>query len=179
MSSDRQYFVASVFDDPNNTNEIVGQLIQHDFPMDRVSILQKAGSGVGDDFLGISYANEQERFKVWGMQGDLWGSLGGLLFGTAGLFLLPGIGPVLIAGPLIEALAGGVVGAGLMATGAAATHLTIALHRVGIPDDKLDVLHQAIVDGKTVVLLHCGNDDPETWRQRFIWDGGAPVLVMP
>jgi hypothetical protein len=167
-----------VFDHPDDARTLVDGMIKNDFPMDQVSILHKAG-GQGDDFLGIAYTNEKERFKVWGAQGALWGSLGGLLVGATGLFLLPGIGPVLIAGPLIDVIAGAAAGAGLMTAGAAATHLTVALRRIGIPEDKLEILHQAVMDGKTVVLIHCGNDDPEFWRRRLAWKGANPVFSMP
>lgn len=84
-----------------------------------------------------------------------------------------------VAGPLIDAIVGAAVGAGLMTTGALATHLTIALRRLGIPEDKLKILHQAVMDGKTVVLFHCGNDDPEAWRRRLAWKGADPVFTMP
>lgn len=178
MTTHGRHFVGAVFDYPDDAHALVEQMIEHDFPMDQVSVLHKPG-GLGDDVLGIAYTNEKERFKVWGAKGALWGSLGGLLAGTAGLFLLPGIGPVLLAGPLIDAIAGAVVGAGLMTTGAAATHLAIALRRMGIPEDKLELLHQAVMNGKTVLLMHCGNDNPETWRQRLVWKGAAPVFTMP
>ena len=178
MNTHTDHLVGAVFDNPDHAQAQVEEMIKHDFPMDQVSILHKAG-GQGDDFLGIAYTNENERLKVWGGKGALWGALGGLLAGTVGLLLLPGIGPVLIAGPLIDAITGAAVGAGLMATGAAATHLTIGLHRLGIPDDKLAILHQAIMDGKTVLLMHCGNDDPETWRRRLAWTGADPVFTLP
>ncbi len=178
MTEQSNHFVGAVFDSSDNAHAVVEEMIEHDFPMDQVSILHKAG-GQGDDFLGIAYTNEKERFKVWGVEGALWGSLGGLLAGTAGLFLLPGIGSVLIAGPLVNALAGGAVGAGVMTTGAVATHLSIALRRLGIPADKLEILHQAIMDGKTVLLMHCGNGAPEVWRQRLAWIGANPVFTMP
>ncbi|MGA7594601.1 MAG: hypothetical protein WCA64_05325, partial [Gallionella sp.] len=168
--------VGAVFDKPDDAFATVEGMIKIDFPMDQVSVLHKAG-GQGDDFLGFTYTNEKARFKVWGTQGALWGSLGGLLAGAAGLFLLPGIGPVLIAGPLIDALLGAAVGAGLMTTGALATHLTIALRRACIPEDKLEILHQAVMDGKTVVLLHCGSGDPEAWKQRLVWRGANPVFT--
>ncbi|MGB8410091.1 MAG: hypothetical protein WCE58_09325 [Gallionella sp.] len=171
-------FVGAVFDKPDDARAVVEEMIKQDFQMDQVSILHKAG-GQGDDFLGIIYTNEKERFKVWGTQGALWGSLGGMLAGAAGLLLLPGIGSVFVAGPLIDAIVGAAVGAGLMTTGALATHLTIALRRLGIPEDKLKILHQAVMDGKTVVLFHCGNDDPEAWRRRLAWKGADPVFTMP
>ncbi|HUX89429.1 MAG TPA: hypothetical protein VMV48_01905 [Gallionellaceae bacterium] len=178
MNKQINHFVGAVFDNSDNAHATVEEMIKHNFPMDQVSILHRAG-GVGDDFLGIIYSGEKERFKVWGTQGALWGSLGGLLAGAAGLLLLPGIGPVLVAGPLIDAIVGAAVGAGLMTAGAAATHLTIAMRRIGIPEDKLDVLHQAVMDGKTLVLIHCGSDDPEVWRRRLTLTGANPVFSMP
>jgi hypothetical protein len=178
MTTHSDRFVAAVFGNPEHANAVVEQMIEQNFPMDQISVLQRA-QGQGDDFLGIAYANEKERFKVWGAQGALWGSLGGLLAGAAGLLLLPGVGPLLVAGPLIEAIAGAAVGAGLATAGAAATHLTIALRRLGIPEQSLATLHQAVMDGKTVVLLHCGNEDPEALRRRLAWKGADPVLTMP
>lgn len=178
MSKHSKNFVGAVFNNPDDAQTQVEAMIIHDFPMDQVSILHRAG-GQGDDFLGIAYTNEKERFKVWGTKGALWGSLGGLLASATGLFLLPGIGPVLIAGPLINAVVGGAIGAGLMTTGAAATHLSIALRRLGIPEDKLAILHQAIMDDKIVLLMHCGDDDPAVWQQRLLWTGADPVLIIP
>ena len=70
-------------------------------------------------------------------------------------------------------------GAGLMLGAAAVTRVTIALHRAGIPESKLDALHQAIMDGRTLLILHCGADDPKTWRQRLRWQGADPVLTLP
>ncbi|EAU54840.1 hypothetical protein [Mariprofundus ferrooxydans] len=178
MTKQPENFIGAVFANPDDAHTIVEDMVRHGFMMDQVSILHKAG-GQGDDFLGIAYTNEKERFRIWGTQGALWGSVGGLLAGAAGLVLIPAIGPVFIAGPLVEIIAGATVGAGIMATGAAASHLTIAMRRMGLPEEKLDTLHQAIMDGKTVVIMHCGYDDPDTWRQRLSWNGADPVLVMP
>jgi hypothetical protein len=180
MSQHPKNFIAAVFDNDDRAHAFVEDMIKHDFPMDQVSVLHKAGSrGHGDDIFGIAYTNEKERFKVWGAEGALWGSIGGLLAGAAGMFVVPGIGPLLIAGPLLDALIGAAVGAGLMTTGAAVTHLTIALRRIGIPEDKLETLHQAVMEGKTVVLMHCGDDDPSFWQQRLAWTGAEPVFILP
>jgi len=178
MNKKLHHFIGAVFENPNHAHTLVEEMIKQGFPMDEVSILHKAG-GQGDDFLGIAYTNEKERFKVWGVEGALWGALGGLLASAAGLVLLPGIGPVLVAGPLLDIFAGAAVGAGMMTTGAAVTHLTFGLHRLGIPEDSLKILHQAIMDGKIVLLMNCGNDDPEVWKQRIEWTGADPVFTMP
>jgi len=147
MTHSANNFVAAIFTRPEQAAAVTEAMIEEDFPMDQMSMLHRAG-GQGDDILGISYSNEKERIKIWSAEGAAVGSLGGLVAGAAGLFLLPGIGPVLIVGPLVDAIAGAAVGAGLMGVGAAVTHLSIAFNRLGIPDDKLQILHRAIMEGK-------------------------------
>jgi len=178
MSKKTAHFVGGIFDNPDDAHALVEDMIKHDFPMDQVSVLHKAG-GEGDDFLGLVYTNEKERFKVWGASGALAGALGGLLAGAGGLMLIPGIGPVLASGPVVEAVVGAVAGAGIMTAGAAASHLTIALRRMGIPEDKLDMLHQAVMDGKTLILMNMGNESSEKWRSRLEGKGADPVIVLP
>lgn len=169
--------VAAVFADPNKAHAVVEQLIGHDFPMDQLSILHRATSS-GDDFLGLTYSSNKERIKVWGEHGAVWGALGGVLVGL-GLLVVPGIGPLLAAGPIAEAIVGAAAGAGIGAGAAAVTRVSAALHRTGIAQDKLDELHQALMDGKTLLLLHCGNTDPQRWVQRLSWDGAEAVLALP
>ena len=145
--------------------------------MDQISLLHRAG-GEGDDFLGIAYTDERERIKVGGKYGALWGAVGGLLAGATGLLLIPGVGALLVVGPLLDIIAGATIGTGVMAGAAVVTRLTIALRRVGMPEDKLEALHQAIMDGKTVLILHCGADDPVMWQQRIKWYGAELVQVL-
>ena len=169
--------IAAVFDDPDSAKGLVERLIEEDFPMDQISLLHRAG-GEGDDFLGIAYTDERERIKVWGKYGALWGAVGGLLAGATGLLLIPGVGALLVVGPLLDIIAGATIGTGVMAGAAVVTRLTIALRRMGMPEDKLQALHQAIMDGKTVLILHCGADDPVMWQQRIKWHGAELVEVL-
>jgi len=57
--------------------------------------------------------NIGDRMKKWGKLGAFWGGLWGLLVGAA-FFVIPGIGLILVAGPLVawivSALEGAVVG---------------------------------------------------------------------
>lgn len=169
--------LAAIFDDPRRAQEVAEQLIGHDFPMDRISLLRHAG-GVGDDFLGVSYENERERLKFWGEQGAVWGALGGLLAGAMGLFLVPGVGPLLVLGPFVDVIAGAVAGSGLMTGAALVTRLTIALRRMGIPDEDLEHLHRSIMDGRTLLLLQYGKRDKTDWRHIVNWSGAESVKVF-
>ncbi len=170
--------IAALFDTPDRAARVVEQLIEQDFPMDQVSLLHRAG-GHGDDFLGVSYGDEAERIRVWSEHGALWGSLAGLLAGISGLMIVPGVGALLLAGPIINTIAGAALGAGVMAGSAVATRLGIAFHRLGIPEEKLERLHQAIMDDKTLLLIHCGEHNPEALQRRLLWQGADSVSRLP
>ena len=66
----------------------------------------------------VGYYNAGDRVMYWGTLGAFWGGLWGILFGSA-FFLVPGIGPLLVAGPLamwiVGALEGAIVVGGLSA----------------------------------------------------------------
>src|SRR5271165_7512269 len=120
-------------------NSVVAIFDSHERAEDAVRELQKAGfdmkklSIVGKDYHTeenvVGYYNAGDRMKYWGKMGAFWGGVWGLLFGAA-FFFVPGIGPVLVAGPvaawIIAALEGAVVVGGLSAIGA-------GLYSIGIP----------------------------------------------
>jgi hypothetical protein len=87
---------------------------------------------------------------VWGKLGAFWGGFWGLLFGSA-LFVIPGVGPLVMFGPIVGwvlgALEGAVVIDGLSALGA-------ALYSVGIPPDSIMQYETAIKSAKFLVIAH-------------------------
>jgi len=100
----------------------------------------------GDDFsiIGKDYHTEEkvvgyystgDRMKTWGGLGAFWGGIWGLLFG-AGFFLIPGIGPVLVAGPFLAALLGALESAVLVGGLSA---IAAGLVSLGIPKDSARV----------------------------------------
>lgn len=163
----RQLLIAE-FARPNAAEKALGALNDRDFPLEQVSILG-GGHASGDDPLGIYYAGIGERMKGWGMMGALWGGLLGLVSGAAGMFIVPGLGAVVAAGPIVEALgsaaAGAAVGGGALAGAAAVSHMATALRRMGIPEALLEDLEQAVRDGRTLLLIHVGADEAAQWRE--------------
>jgi len=132
----------------------------HELAEDAVKALQHQGfdmqklSIVGKDYHTeehvVGYYNTGDRMKAWGKFGAFWGGLWGLLFGAA-FFFVPGVGPVLVAGPLaawiVGALEGAVVVGGLSA-------LTAALVSVGIPKDSAIKYETELQAGKFILIAH-------------------------
>lgn len=109
--------------------------------------------------------------KYWGKLGAFWGSLWGLLLG-AGFFAIPGIGPVLVAGPLLGwvlgALEGAAVTGGLTAIGA-------ALLSIGIPKNSVLRYETAIKSDQFILVAH-GTAD-EAARARRVLQTTGPHSV--
>src|SRR5579862_1005354 len=92
-------------------NAIVAIYKSHPEAEAAVKELQRAGfnmknlSIVGRDYHTeehvVGYYNAGDRMKYWGKQGAFWGGLWGLLFGSAFL-IVPGIGPVVAAGSVVD-----------------------------------------------------------------------------
>ena len=142
------------------TNSVVAIYDTHVQAEEAVKSLQKAGidmkklSIVGKDYHSeedvTGYYNIGDRMKYWGKLGAIWGGFWGLLFGAA-FFAIPGIGPVLVAGPLvawiIAALEDAVVVGGLSAIGA-------GLFSIGIPKDSVLRYESALKADKFFLLAH-------------------------
>ncbi len=139
--------VLAVYDSHEEAEKAVRELQRSGFDMKQLSI-------VGKDFHTeehvIGYYNNGDRMKAWGRGGAFWGGLWGLLFGSA-FFVIPGIGPVLLAGPIIgwiiAALEGAVVVGGLSALGA-------GLYGLGIPKNSIIEYEAQIKAGNYVVIAH-------------------------
>lgn len=179
---ERLMLVVGVYANQARAQQLVEKLIDEDYPMDRISLLSRAG-GAGDDMLGVTYHDTAERMKVWGKHGAFWGAVWGLLASATGMFVLPGLGPLLVAGPIVEAfsaaIAGAAVAGGTMAGAAAVSHLASALHRIGIPEDQLQQIEAAIEAGQYVVILHCAPDEAEKMAHTLGWTGAEPIYQLP
>ena len=103
----------------------------------------------------VGFYNTGDRIKQWGSAGAFWGSIWGMLFGAA-FFAIPGIGPVLVAGPLVAwiavALEGAIVVGGLSAIGA-------GLYSVGLPKDSILKYELALKTDKFLVLAYGTTDE--------------------
>jgi len=127
--------------------EAVKELHKSGFDMKKLSIVGKV---YHSEEQVIGYYNTGERVGYWGKSGAFWGAIWGFFFGSALLFV-PGVGPILVGGPLVGALIGALQGAvitgGLSAIGA-------ALYSLGIPKDSIVKYETSLKSDKFLLIVH-------------------------
>ena len=130
MTMNNEDSIVAVYERHTEAEHAVQELQHAGFDLKKVSIV---GKEYHTDEHVVGYYNAGDRMKYWGGLGAFWGGIWGLLFGAA-FFFVPGVGPVLVAGPLVAwivgALEGAVVVGGLSAIGA-------GLYSIGIPKDSV------------------------------------------
>ena len=144
--------VVAIYDTHKEAEEAVRELQKSGFDMQKLSI-------VGKDYQTeeevVGYYTTGDRMKAWGKTGAFWGGVWGLMFGSA-FFIIPGIGPLLAAGPLVGwivgALESAVVVGSLSALGA-------GLASIGIPEDSIIEYETQIKAGKFAVIAHSSPDE--------------------
>jgi uncharacterized membrane protein len=151
----------------SKTNSVVAVFESHDQAENAIRKLQKDGfdmkklSIVGKDYHTeehvVGYYNAGDRMLYWGKMGAFWGGFWGLLFGSA-FFWVPGIGPLLVAGPIVAwilgALEGAAVVGGLSALGA-------GLLGIGIPKNSVVQYETEVKNGKLLLVVHGAIDEVE------------------
>jgi uncharacterized membrane protein len=162
-------------------NAVVAVYATHTGAEEAVKELQRAGidmrtlSIVGKDSHTdehvVGYYNTGDRMKYWGKTGAFWGGIWGMLFGSA-FFAIPGLGPVLVAGPLVAWIVGALEGAavfgGLSAIGA-------GLYGVGIPKDSVLQYELALQTDQFSLMVH--GTSLEVAKAKAIIDGTEPIKV--
>jgi Alternative complex III, ActD subunit/Heat induced stress protein YflT domain len=148
-----------------------------------VKELQKAGfdmkklSIVGKDYHSeehvVGYYNTGDRVKYWGKLGAFWGGLWGVLFGSA-LFFIPGIGPIVVGGPLVAwiigVLEGAVIVGGLSAVGA-------ALYGMGIPKNSIVKYETSLKSDKFLLVAHGSKEEVEKAKTILETTGATETTI--
>ena len=162
--------VVAVYDAHAGAEQAVKELQTFGFDMKKLSIV---GKNPHAEEHVVGFYNAGDRIKSWGKTGAgagaFWGGIWGLLFGAA-FFAIPGVGPMLVAGPLVAwivgALEGAVVVGGLGVVGA-------GLYSVGLPKDS--ILNYEIALKTDRFLLLVNGTAEEAARAREIIKGTHPA----
>src|SRR5580658_1793601 len=163
-----QNAVIAVYETHAGAEEAIGELQRAGVDLHTLSII---GKDSHTDEHVVGYYNTGDRMKYWGKTGAFWGGFWGLLFGSA-FFAIPGIGPLLVAGPLVAwivgALEGAAVEGGLSAIGA-------GLYGLGIPKDSVVEYDLAIKTDKYLLVVH--DTAVEVEKARDILESTRPIKL--
>jgi hypothetical protein len=139
--------VVAIYDTHEQAERAIKEL--QEGGVDRKSLSIAAKDTHTDEHV-VGYYNAGDRMKYWGKVGAFWGGFWGLLFGSAA-FAIPGIGPLLVAGPLVGWIIAGLEGAavvgGVSAIGA-------GLVSIGIPKDSVLKYEVALKTDKFILVVH-------------------------
>jgi uncharacterized membrane protein len=137
----------AIFHTHSEAEQAVKELQRAGIDMHNISIVAR---DTHTDEQVVGYYNAGDRMKRWGTTGAFWGGFWGLLFGSA-FFAMPGIGPLLVAGPLVAWIVGALEGAtvvgGLSALGA-------GLFSIGIPKNSVVEYETAVQSDKFVLIVN-------------------------
>jgi hypothetical protein len=144
-----QKTIVALYDDTQHAQQTVKDLVDKGISRDQISIMASNSRG---DITEMPATGAAEGAGVGAGIGAAMGGIGGLLVGL-GALVIPGIGPVLAAGPLAAAL-GGVAGAGAGAVaGGAAGGILGALTDIGVNDEQAGYYAEGIRRGGTLVTV--------------------------
>jgi uncharacterized membrane protein len=162
--------VVGVYDSHTRAEASIKELQRSGFDMKKLSIV---GKDYHTEEHVIGYYNAGDRMKVWGKLGAFWGGLWGMLFGSA-FFLIPGIGPIMVFGPLVgwivAALEGAVMVGGLSALGA-------GLYSIGMPKDSIVKYETALKSDKFLVIAHGTADEVAKAKSILETTGAAEIAT--
>src|SRR5215212_9434223 len=152
--------VVGLFDTAAEAQSVVQELINIGFQRTDISLVANNAKGEYGNYkeAGAEGSSTAEGAGAGAVGGGVLGGVLGLLVGV-GALAIPGIGPVLAAGPLAAALgaagASTLVGAGI---GAAAGGVIGALVGAGIPEEDAGFYAEGIRRGGTLVLVKSSDD---------------------
>jgi uncharacterized membrane protein len=139
--------VVAVYPTHTEADQAVKELQRGGVDLHKLSIV---GRGYHTDEHAVGYYNTGDRMKYWGKVGAFWGGFWGLLFGSA-FFIIPGLGPILAAGPVVAWIVGALESA-VMVGGVSA--LGAGLYSIGIPKDSVVKYEAALKTDQFLLIVH-------------------------
>ncbi len=164
--------LVAVYDDIEKARRVVEELREANYDPADIGLVVLDREGQYSNYLNNNPVHSDAHdvdAKEGAAFGAAAGGLTGLLVGLAAL-AIPGVGPVLAAGPVAAALLGGAVGA---AAGAATGSIVAGLVDLGVPQDEAGIYAEAVRRGGAMVVLKARDD--ATDNAIAIMRGHSPV----
>jgi uncharacterized membrane protein len=162
--------VVAVYRTHEEADLAIKELQRDGVEMRKLSIV---GKGYHTDEQPVGFYNTGDRMKHWGKVGAFWGGFWGILFGSA-FFMIPGLGPILAAGPVVAWIVAGLEGA--VEVGALGA-LGAGLYSIGIPKDSIVKYEAALKTDQFLLIVH-GTAQEVTNAKKIITETTNPALCL-
>lgn len=162
--------VVALFDQHTQAEEAVKYLKDAQFDIRELSII---GKDYHTDEHVAGYYTTGDRMKYWGKNGAFWGGVWGLLFGSA-FFVIPGVGTLLAAGPVVAMIVGAIEGAAVVG---GVSVLGAGLFSLGIPKNSVLEYETALKAGKFMLIVH-GTADEVARAKGILATAGASKTAL-
>lgn len=162
-----QRTVIGVFDSHDQVERAVNDLKERGFNEREISIVAREDNGQGGNEGGNQggMMGNGSEVRSGVATGGAIGGVAGLLAG-AGALAIPGIGPILAAGPLAAALSGAVTGG-----------IAGGLIDFGIPEERGRHFEQRLREGRLLGLVKCDANRADQ-AERIFRDNGAREVEL-
>jgi uncharacterized membrane protein len=150
--------LVTFYDTHLKAENAIKKLDKSGYDMTKLSII---GTDYHTNETVTGYYNVGDRMKKWGSFGAFWGGFWGLLFGSA-FFFIPGLGPLLVAGPLVSAIIGALEGAAVLG---GSSIIAAAFVSLGISNHEVLKYEKEIKAGKFMLLVHGNKISTENARK--------------
>jgi hypothetical protein len=160
----RKRTIIGIVDSQSQAESIIYSLQRAGFPLYEVSVLLPDKRGTAD------FAHEHNTKAPEGAVAGV--ASGGVIGGTLGLLVgigalaIPGLGPLIAAGPLMATLSGA-------AAGAAVGGIAGALVGLGIPEIEAKKYEGKVRGGNILIAVHVEDNDREDRAREVMQLGGA------
>lgn len=124
--------------------EVIEDLKRQGYESEDISVLSK-DKGESEAISEETNTNVEEGAAAGALTGGALGGVGGVLAGI-GALAIPGIGPIVAAGPIIGGLTG-------LAAGAGIGGLAGALVGMGVPEDEAERFERSFDEGEILILV--------------------------
>src|SRR5262249_37731260 len=141
--------IVGMFDSLADAHSAVRELVDMGVPRDYISLVAGDTKGEYTTKTG-NLSDEMSGAAAGAGTGAILGGLGGLLVGL-GVLAIPGVGPLIAAGPIATTLLGASVGA-------AAGGLLGALVDVGVPEDEANYYAEGVRRGGVLVSVRTDDE---------------------
>lgn len=142
--------VIGLYDRLEDAQNAISELVSAGFQREDISMVAADTEGKFKTYVGAPGEDAGEGVATGAGVGAAIGGLGGLLVGI-GALAIPGIGPVLAAGPIASALIG-------MGVGAVTGGLIGALVDAGVPEERANLYAEGVRRGGTLVKVTSRED---------------------